>query len=198
MLRLALVFAAASLGCATAAPVPSSATGAPAVAQQTKPATSSEDIAVLNERVSRLERRLAETDEKLALLLARSTPRAPVSQVARGVDNLGPRAPLADVPPPKEEASLGARSIDLSTHRSSYEDPPEPVVKPEPDDGPPIVIKVVGDAPRDTAVTTAAPSKKREEPTSLEEPTGLSVKDQYEWAQARLKEGKYDDAIHVF
>jgi tol-pal system protein YbgF len=201
---LVAVVAALPLACATpqaASAAPSSSSSATAQA-----APAGEDVAVLKERVSRLERRINDVDNKLALLLAQRT-----SPPRRPQPELGPRELIQDDSgpnaAPKEEASLGARAIDIGSRRSVYEDPPEPVIKADEDNsGPPIVIKVTGDAPRD-AVVSEPPSPRRRSGSSeavksdgidFETSSGLPVKERYEEAQSHVKNGEYLEAIAIF
>ena len=181
-----LVLAAALSACATTAPTSASASATALAA----PKPADDDVVILKERVSRLERRLADVDAKLGLLLAQRTP-------ARAAPTV-PRDLIVDSPPPKEEASLGARSIDFATRRSVYEEDPAPVVTsaPEEDSGPPIVIRVVGDAESHSdPKSERAPSGAALDPESN---SGLPVADLYAEGQAHVKAGEYIQAIGVF
>lgn len=156
-----------------------------------------DDVVALKERVTRLERRLADVDAKLGLLLAqRTSARPPASN--RGVPDLGPRDLIIDEP--SQEASLGARpglsSMDLATRRSTYDDgaiEPEEIVdfSPGRDDGAPVVIKLHG-AP-EAAVLGDASSIHDE--ALAGPPPGSTVEESYAWSQARLKEGRHLEAI---
>jgi TolA-binding protein len=126
------------------------------------PASAAEDASALKERVARLERRLADVDAKLGLLLAQRAARHRPTSITQGsVDQLGPRELIVDTP--REEASLGARAIDLPRRQPASEEP-------EPD------------------VDSTAPAGA---------PSGASVEDTYQWAQGRLREGRYLEAIAV-
>ena len=186
-MRRLLALAIAS-GCATPGPSPAPPPAA-AVARD-------DDAAALKERVSRLERRVADVDAKLGLLLAqRAQPRPPAS-VTHGAPEPVGDARLGDAGR-REEASLGAKAIDLGTKRSPYEEALAPALEPpdEPDDGPPVVIKLDGSSPR-AGVTDAAPvADVRPTSDALE---GASVEEQYRAAQARLKAGRDLEAIAAF
>jgi tol-pal system protein YbgF len=177
--------------CATTAPATTAAPGAVATAP------ASDDVVSLKERVTRLERRLADVDAKLGLLLAQRTPRdrdggsrpTSITHGVREPQELGPRDLVVNEA--REEASLGARAIDLPQRRNAIVDEqPQPVIEPEADDGsPPVVIRLHGTpdgAADDAGGDTEGP------------PSGASIEDSYSWAQARMKEGRYLEAIAVF
>lgn len=105
MSRSALL--ASSLLCAACASAPP-----PAPAVQSAPAA--DEAGALKERVGRVERRLADVDARLGLLLAqRASKHRPTST--------GPRDLIVDAP--RDEASLGARVIDLPRRRPVPEEP---------------------------------------------------------------------------
>lgn len=183
MLSTAIVLGCVAISCASVPPPP------PA---QASVARSDEDVVALRARVTRLERRLADVDAKLGLLLAqRATARSPGS--GRRVIDLGNpegRLPVGDTFAETEEASLGARmtggSIDLAP--GGFEDQPVDVEPDVVDDGsPPVVIRLRGTP---EARGTGAGS-------SLPLTSSSSVQERYEWAHGRLKEGKMLEAIAV-
>lgn len=181
-------------GCASA-PTP-----APSAAQAIA-ASPDDDVVALKERVGRLERRLADVDAKLGLLLAQRTPRdqrrGGSHSITNGsLDQLGPRDLIVDEP--REEASLGARAIDLPRRRSY--DVPEPDPEGEvgasrgdvvEDDGsPPVMIKLHG-----SPASSASSSNDARSSAMPDVPSFSSVDEAYSWAQMRLKEGRHLEAI---
>ena len=169
----ALALAVAS--CATAPPLP---------VFTAETASSDEEVGVVKDRLARVERRLADVDAKLGLLLAqRASPRRPSSITHGSLDQLGPRELILDAPravPYSEEASLGARSIDLPRARKHVveeEPPPEPATDDEGEA--PVVIEMQGSA-------VAAP---------VGPAIGASPDEAYSWAQTRMREGSYLEAI---
>lgn len=195
--------ASAISGCASAPPP------APAAAQAIA-ANPDDDVVALKERVGRLERRLADVDAKLGLLLAQRTPRdqrrGSHSMTNGSLDHLGPRDLIVDEPR-AEEASLGARAIDLPRRRS-YDVPDVDVDADaadaaytgsnsrgdvvEDDGSPPVVIKLHG-AP---ASASAGPGSSDARAAAVADvPSFNSVDDAYSWAQMRLKEGRHLEAI---
>lgn len=179
-----------TVGCATA-PV-----AAPQHAASARP---EEDVDVLKERVARVERRLADVDAKLGLLLAQKTPRAPRTPTSISSDDvamrdLGPRDLILEEPP-REEASLGARaggrSVDLGPRPRQSMDEIEPalesrrdsVVDAASDGDEAVVIRMTGDG---AASVGAAP------------PDGAGPEQLYQWAQDRLKAGQLLEAISAF
>lgn len=149
---------------------------------------------VLKERVSRVERRLADVDAKLGLLLAQRAPRAP--RVPTSISNddgarpdLGPRDLIIEETP-REEASLGARTggraVDLGQRPRSGAPEAElqqDTVVDDADGGEAVVIRMTGDGA--ASVGTAVPD-------------GLGVEALYQWGQDRLKAGQLLEAIHGF
>jgi TolA-binding protein len=217
--RLALSLVVAGLGSAligcVSAPVP-----APS-ATQAMAANPDDDVVALKERVGRLERRLADVDAKLGLLLAQRTPRdqrrGGHSITNGSLDQLGPRDLIVDEPR-AEEASLGARAVDLPRRRSasSYDDDRDDrdgrdgrderddrdgrdqgsargdIVD---DDGaPPVMIKLHG-SPSGSASEGGTSSRGARESAALDVPSFSSVDEAYSWAQMRLKEGRHLEAI---
>ena len=173
---------------------------APAIAgpsASTMPAPEPE-LVMLRERVARLEKRLAETDGKLALLLARAET-APLSSSAAAAPRVRadrPRDTVAwDLNPARDSASTGdsdgegVRSIDLERSR------PDEALD---DDG--AVLGLPGDeAPRvadnndnnDVAVVAD---------DANDDPLGAlnSAQDLYAWGQARMKENRFIEALAAF
>jgi tol-pal system protein YbgF len=172
----ALLVALISGGCAT---TPPPAAPTPAVAKD------DEDIHVLKERVSRLERRLAEADAKIALLSAQRSQSSRPPQRSVSMGDLGPRELIVD-DNSRDEASLGARSIDLGPKKRAQEPEPQPYAEDLDNDGndDAITIKMSGDGP--ATVTAGGP------------PAGASVEETYAWGQSRLKEGGLLEAIAAF
>ncbi|MBI1947068.1 MAG: tetratricopeptide repeat protein [Deltaproteobacteria bacterium] len=173
---------------------------APPVAPPSVAASPDDDVDALKERLARVERRLADVDARLGLLLAqragreRRTPTAIASGVSTddaATRALGPSELIVE-DAPREEASLGARvggrSVDLGPRPRSgsldAELAPAPADRPEAaDSGEPVVIRMTGDG----AATVA------EGP-----PEGAGPDEQYAWGQARLKEGRALEAISAF
>lgn len=174
---------ASSLACASCATTPP-----PVPASFAAAAAGDDDVGALKERVGRLERRLADVDAKLGLLLAqRAAPRRPASITQGSIDQLGPRDLIVDEPRPgafAEEASLGARAIDLPRRRQPVEEEPVAEAGGEDDGSAPVLIQLHGSpgAP-DAAAPPAGP------------PAGASPDESYAWAQARLREGRHLEAI---
>lgn len=178
------------VGCASAPP----AAPTPLAA-----ATPEEDVEVLKERVARMERRLADVDAKLGLLLAQKASRTPRAPVAISSDdavtrNLGPRELIVEEAP-REEASLGARaggrSVDLGPRgRPSADEPDElegarqdNLVDAAGDNGEAVVIRMTGD---ERGSVAQGP------------PEGATVEQLYQWGQDRLKAGQTLEAVHAF
>lgn len=162
-----------------------------------------DDVVALKERVGRLERRLADVDAKLGLLLAQRTPRdqrrGGNHSITNGsLDQLGPRDLIVDEPR-AEEASLGARAIDLPRRRG-YDLPDARDVELENGDGrgdivdddgaPPVMIKLHG-----TPASSESSSSSASEQGASDVPSFSSVDEAYSWAQMRLKEGRHLEAI---
>ncbi len=170
-----------AVACASApAPMPAPAVGA------------SDDVDALKERLARVERRLADVDARLGLLLAQRAPKGPRAPVAISSDDaltrdLGPSELIVEEPP-REEASLGARtsarSVDLGVRPRSGDldliEPAAPRVDAAGDTDEPVVIRVTGDGA--TSVTEGPPE-------------GAGPDELYAWAQARLKGGRALEAV---
>ena len=180
------------------------ATAPSAAPSPTAAARADDDVDALKERLARVERRLADVDARLGLLLAQKSararaPRAPtsISSDDAAMRDLGP-SDLIIEEPPREEASLGARaggrSVDLGPR--PRHDLPEPEAAPAPerepadsvadrgaDGGDAVVIRMTGDG----AATVGA---------SL--PDGAGVEELYAWGQDRLKAGQLLEAISAF
>jgi tol-pal system protein YbgF len=153
-----------------------------------------DDVVALKERVNRLERRLADVDAKLGLLLAqRAPPRggAPTSITRGALPELGPRDLIVDEP--TDEASLGGRTrtIELGSRRSPWDvesdatdaDRYDRVERSRRDDNEGQVIRLHG---------SSAPAP---EPAEVGPPADATVQEAYAWAHARLKEGRHLEAI---
>jgi TolA-binding protein len=200
---LACVFACAPLAaCVTTPSAPVAAEAGPLTdARASRGEPSREDVDILRERVTRLERRLADMDAKLGLLLAQRPAKdgAPSSRDRALADRSGSgaRDPYAarGYEPPREEASLGARAVDLP-QRGGYQDV-EDAVDDRPaadveDEGEAVVIRLDG----------------RQDPRAAPEPTsasggpqitlGASVDEVYQYGQARMKAGHLLDALAAF
>ena len=183
-------------GCATAqgaAPAPDPTARAGAVTGE--PAR--EDVDILRERVTRLERRLADVDAKLGLLLAQRQPR---DTRDRAVAERAPAPvrepyPLRAYEPPREEASLGARAIDLPPRGGYVDDDVGDVPVMDGRDegaeaGDAVVIKLDG---------RGAPASEAPMATSGPQVTlGASIDEVYQWAQARMKAGQHLEALAAF
>lgn len=187
MRRLALTLPVVTLAWGAAcASTPTPAT-APAAAYR-----ADDDVDALKERLARVERRLADVDARLGLLLAQRAGKAPRAPVAISSDddvrhNLGP-SELINEDPPREEASLGARvggrSVDLGVRpRSGDADAVEPAAprsEPTSDEGDAVVIRMTGDG---AATVGESP------------PDGAGPDELYAWAQSRLKSGRTLEAV---
>jgi tol-pal system protein YbgF len=183
-----------SPGCATPAATTSSAT----TAKTTTPATASDpEVVVLRERVGRLEKRLADLDAKLSLLLARADT-GPATTTAPPP----PRVVRAPERPAPARVDDGFTSIDIerSPHRADafadadiVELPPAGSERSasDGDDGGTVVVKMRGDA---------APIVEHGGGSGDDDPLGAlrSAKDLYAWGQARLKEARYVEAVAAF
>jgi TolA-binding protein len=170
------------------------------------PGGSEQEVVVLRERVSRLERRLAETDAKLGLLLAQRQSGRGDAAVVRGNDPVLPRHERA------EEGSIGARPMDLSTRPSIYDD-----VDPADERGdassrdthgradgqdPPLVIRVDG---RGAVVDDAIERPRRRSDgspppggTGPQILLGSTIEEVYQFGQSRLKAGATLEALSAF
>jgi tol-pal system protein YbgF len=163
-----------------------------------------EEVDILRERVTRLERRLSDVDAKLGLLLAqRSSPSAPSrGAVARGRD------PSLDAPgyrqQPREEASLGAHTIDLGPRaRPGDEDAAPQYVEDAPSGGrddQPVVIKIDGRGdPRSADMSGRGTDGDRAQISSGPQLSmGASVDEVYQYGMQRLKAKAYLEAIAAF
>ncbi len=148
---------------------------APAAKAQT---AAEAEVVVLRERVGRLEKRLADVDGKLSLLLARAEGApVPTQKLARAMPTTTP------VPAPVSY-DLGTKSIDLSRGGDVPLD----------DDGE-IVLRMHGDdAPIVSHNGGADDISDDDDPlTALR-----NAKDLYAWGQARLKEARYVEAVAAF
>ncbi|MCC7071930.1 MAG: tetratricopeptide repeat protein [Deltaproteobacteria bacterium] len=170
-----------ALGCASA-PTP---TPTPAV-------RADDDVDALKERLARVERRLADVDARLGLLLAQRAGKGPRTPVAISTDDvgrhdLGPSELIVE-DPPREEASLGARaalrSVDLGPRPrpadDEISDPAPPRGDASGDSGEAVVIRMTGDG---AATVGEGP------------PDGAMPEELYAWAQARLKSGRALEAV---
>ena len=179
---------------------------APAIAgpsASTMPAPEPE-LVMLRERVARLEKRLAETDGKLALLLARAET-APLSSSAAAAPRVRadrPRDTVAwDLNPARDSASTGdsggegVRSIDLERSR------PDEAID---DDGATLRL------PGDDALQVEAANDNNDNndnndvavvaDDANDDPLGAlnSAQDLYAWGQARMKESRFIEALAAF
>lgn len=186
------------------------ASAACAHAPSAEPGGSAEDkdheVAVLRERMGRLERRLSDLDAQLKLVSERVADQGGPQQVSLGAPlpyephrpsyDERPRAPAYErmraAPPgsepraPSWEETPGLRSIDLGTMppRAGYPADPEAGLDEEEEalfDG-----AELGSEGTDAPALAATPA-----------PPG-DVKSQYDWAHARMKSGRYDDATAAF
>lgn len=196
---LVCVLALGVAGCATAATREPAVGVAPSGSPRDRAGPpEAEDVDILRERVTRLERRLADVDAKLGLLLAQRQqgPARERDERVRASARPGEVWPGAA---PREEASLGARSVDL---------PPRGGAAPEGlddelldagadgvrsrgavDDGPEVVIRLDGrGVSADESPASGAPQIN----------LGASVDEVYQWGQARLKSGQILEAIAAF
>lgn len=183
-----------SPGCATPASPTSSAT----TAKAPTPAASDPEVVVLRERVARLEKRLADVDGKLALLLARAeqatttAPPTSTPRVARPVERSPEPGRIDDGltsidierTPARADAFADADIVELpptGSERSASDG----------DDGGTMVLKIHGDA---------APIIEHGGGGGDDDPLGAlrSAKDLYAWGQARLKEARYVEAVAAF
>ena len=187
LLALSSIAATAlAMACATAAP----ATPAPVAS-----ARPDDDVDAIKERLARVERRLADVDARLGLLLAQRAAKAPRAPSSISTDDaatrhLGPTDLIIE-DAPREEASLGARaggrSVDLGQRPRSgsvdVETEPTGTAGAVSDAGDAVVIRMTGDG----AATVAEPP-----------PEGTGPDELYAWGQARLKTGRTLEAITAF
>lgn len=171
-----------SAACATAPAAPTiPATAAPTAVTAPASGATTVEVLVLRERVARLEKRLADVDARLGLLLARAD---------------GPaRAPLRFDAPRGEQRAMDLSAVDdgalasIDIERGSgaggSEAPAVPEVADDDglaagrDDDEPVVLRLRGAADDPLASLTSA--------TAL-----------YDWAQTRLKESRHIEAIAAF
>lgn len=197
-------------GCAT------TSTTAPSTATAAKAPTGADaEVVVLRERVARLEKRLAEVDGKLSLLLARaettsSQPtflQTPPVRVARAPAPVVERAPGAAWDLATVGAGEGLTSIDIERTPPAGDDvvhdvpdvPDAPRGRSDDDgsddDGGTVVLKMHGDAaPEITRSGGGGGASDDDDPLSALR----SPKDLYAWGQARLKEGRHLEAVAAF
>jgi tol-pal system protein YbgF len=198
MVGLAVFASLASApGCVTPDAAATTTTTA-ASSTTTKPAVSDPEVVLLRERVARLEKRLADVDGKLALLLARADtapPAAPATTTPR-VTRPVERSPT----PARVDDGLTSIDIERTPARAdAFDDggivevPPAPTSSGDDDDGATVVLKMHGDA---------APVIERSGGGvgGDDDPLGAlrSAKDLYAWGQARLKEARYVEAVAAF
>ena len=157
------------------------------------------EMVMLRERVARLEKRLSETDGKVALLLARAET-APLSSSAAPprlrADR--PRDTVAwDLNPARDSASTGdsdgegVRSIDLERSRPDEAIDDDGAVLGLPGDEAPRVAAHDNDNDNDVAVVAD---------DANDDPLGAlnSAQDLYAWGQARMKESRFIEALAAF
>jgi len=188
-LTLAVTVFASS--CATTSAEPAAPTTATVKAQTPTDA----EVVVLRERVARLEKRLADMDGKLSLLLAR------VENVTPGGPTPTQRVALAPPPRTTPQPTDDRVVVDLGSRGGSAGVDPLASVDiergdvPIDDDGEAVVLRMRGDEP---AVIEAAPSGAGT--ASDDDPLSAlrSAKDLYAWGQARLKEARYVEAVAAF
>jgi hypothetical protein len=212
---------------ATVALTPSCATPTPALATSPKAVVSDPEVVLLRERVARLEKRLADVDGKLALLLARADASAAApppstilgAQSAPGPLSLGRRADRPDRPDGPSSSSVpeGLASIDIGPassgdavvsiddggiiERSAVSLEAEVYGEPGPSTSPPLVSSPplrdgAGDVGGDEASDEAGVVVVGEGDDVLA--SMQSARELYAWAQARLKEARYLEAVAGF
>lgn len=180
-----------------------------------KPAASDPEVVLLRERVARLEKRLADVDGKLALLLARadtgttappattattaprlarSPERSPTPRVDDGLTSIDiertpPRADAFDDAGIVELPASGGTSGMGGTGGSSSDD--------DDDDGGTVVLKMHGDA---APIIEHSGGGGGRTGGDDDDPLGAlrSAKDLYAWGQARMKEARYIEAVAAF
>ena len=163
------------------------------------------EVVVLRERVARLEKRLADADGKIALLMARVESTAQTSSTTQSVTRLATRPPRFDRPqenaaydlnPPRDAVSLddGLHSIDIERSRPDESLDDEGVVLRMRGDDAPIIEAAPADEGRGSAGNNAAGSDDDDDPLSALR----SAEDLYSWGQARLKEGRHIEAVAAF
>lgn len=206
---MGLALAALALGpaCATTSTTPDSSTTAAATTARPTPGVADPEVVVLRERVARLEKRLADVDGKLALLLARAeapptfTTAAPVkvAQAPRperprdtaGWDlaTNGPGDGLTSVDiersPP---AAVSAHDVPLGEDDRHDDIDDEGV-----DDGT-VVLQMHGDQAPVISHGGSGHADGDADPLSALR----SAKDLYAWGQARFKEGRHLEAVAAF
>lgn len=185
-------------GCVTPEATTTSTT--PATATATRPAASDPEVVLLRERVARLEKRLADVDGKLSLLLARgdsgpTTTTPPPPRVVRA-----PERPT----PSRVDDGLTSIDIERSPPRGGVTDDVGIVELPptggagaadnDDDDGGTVVLKMHGDAPAIIEGGGSGGGGSDDDPLSALR----SASDLYAWGQARLKEARYVEAVAAF
>jgi TolA-binding protein len=198
---LACLFACAPLAaCVTTPSAPAAETGPLTDARASRGDPSREDVDILRERVTRLERRLADMDAKLGLLLAQrpskdSAPNRDRALADRSAASARDPYAARGYEPPREEASLGARAVDLPP-RGGYQDVDDAVddrgaVDAE-DDADAVVIRL--DGRQDPRAAPEVASSSNGPQITL----GASVDEVYQYGQARMKAGQLLDALAAF
>jgi tol-pal system protein YbgF len=162
----------------------------------------SSEVTDLRERVGRLERRISDMDARLALLTERLSSGGGSAEVSLGSPTPSYAPPPASAwsepappaysapygegsydpgysepaPAPAPSYGPGTRAVDLGEHapRSTYNPPPDPAPAPAP-------------SPAASAPTPSG--------ASGDGVPGGSPQAIYDWARARMKEGRYEEAI---
>jgi tol-pal system protein YbgF len=165
------------------------------------------EVVVLRERVARLEKRLADADGKIALLMARAESTAPTSSTTQSVTRLATRPPRFDRPqenaawdlnPPRDAVSVddGLHSIDIERSRPDESVDDEGVVlRMRGDDAP-----IIEAAPADNGSAGSSGGVASSAADDDDDPLSAlrSAEDLYSWGQARLKEGRHIEAVAAF
>jgi tol-pal system protein YbgF len=178
---------------ASAALVPGCVTPTAAAATTTTatPPAPDPEVVMLRERVARLERRIVDVDSKLALLVARGDTAAPLTGGGARPRPLRFDMPRGEQQPIDLEDSASGRQASIDIERGAraadvVADVPLPVD--DSDDGGSVTIRMNGDS-RPTVDVSAD-----DDPLAALS----SASDLYAWGQARLKEGRHQEAIAAF
>jgi TolA-binding protein len=189
-------------GCATPSPSSSSSSDAgPGGLRRPQDASSTSEVLILRERITRLEKRLADVDARLGLLLARGE----TGSRPTGLRFDAPRGEQRAVdlgPEPGEPVRSFSSSIDLP--RGSAEERESDVVVDDLDDA--SIVEVdsapdLVDAAEPTVLRlrgTADPvarGPQRDGASWAAFPTAASL---YEWGQSQLKAGQHEEALAAF
>ena len=153
----------------------------PAATPTTPPPPPDPEVVLLRERVARLEKRLVDVDSKLALLVARADNGPPARPRPLRFDQpRGEQQPI-DLAPDRQA------SIDIERGAPSPDVVADLPIEDDSDDGGSVTIRMNGDNRATVEVSDDDPLAALSSATDL-----------YAWGQARLKEGRHQEAIAAF